>query len=170
MANAPDRAPRNLDTTNFLDFLKISHDALRLFHQPFPLYRSISGVFVRPLSAETSRCVYRFHQTRRERRRRRQPSGTPTFLLPRPLPGERPLVEQRAAALDQVLPAERAGLFGSALRPALQTVADVPQTGRLHVFADVGVHLGDGVFDQPQTFLQAPVLLRVGCGGRSITV
>ena len=75
------------------------------------------------------------------------------------LPGERPLVEERAAG--HVLAAEGPAVLRPARGLGLQPGRDLPQPGRRLVLVDLGVHLGDGVLDEAQGLHQRLVLLRV---------
>ncbi len=84
-----------------------------------------------------------------------------TFLSTGGLPGEGSLVQQCPVSLDQIIPAEQLAVLQPALRFRLQTQADLFQASGFLVFTDLIVHLGDGVFDQPQTLDQRPVLVCV---------
>lgn len=88
-------------------------------------------------------------------------NSSQTFLSTGGPPGDGSLVQQRPVSLDQILPTEQLAVLQPALRFRLQTQADLSQASSFLVFADLIVHLGDGVFDQRQTLYQRLVLVCV---------
>lgn len=86
-----------------------------------------------------------------------------TFLSSGGLPGDGALVQQRPVSLEQILPAEQLAVLQPHLRLCLQAQDDFSQASSFLVFADLHVHLGDGVFDPHQALHQRLVLLCVSC-------
>ncbi|KAF3858020.1 hypothetical protein F7725_011221 [Dissostichus mawsoni] len=67
-------------------------------------------------------------------------------------------LHQRPVFLQQILSAENSSVLHTALRFWLQALPDVSETSVFLKFTDLGVHLGNVVFDQRQTLNQRLVL------------